>query len=90
MPKYLIERTVPGAGQLSAADLQGIARTSCDVVSNLKQAYVWHRSYVLYNRLICIHEAADEAAIREHARQGGFPIDRITLIANEIGPETAR
>jgi len=90
MPKFLIERTVPGINKLSAADLQGMSRKSCDVVSNLNQDYTWHQSYVLDNRLICIHEADDEAAIREHARRGGFPIDRVTLIASEIGPETAR
>ena len=88
MPKYLIERTIKGANHLPAEKLQAIAQASICAMEHLP-GYIWHQSFVAGDKFFCVHEASDENAIREHARRGGFPVDRITEIAAVIGPATA-
>lgn len=89
MSTFLIERELPGAAKLTADELQGIARKSCSVVESLGVPYTWHHSYVAGDKIYCIHEADDADTIREHARRGGFPADRIVEVAAVIGPSTA-
>jgi hypothetical protein len=89
MPKYLIERTVPGANMLSTDELREIAAKSNAVVANLGEPYVWEHTYVAGDKLYCIHEASGPDMIQCHAKEGGFPIDTITEISRTIGPQTA-
>lgn len=89
MPTYVIERDIPGAGQLSPDDLQAISRKSCDVLESLGPQIKWQQSFVTDDRIYCVYEAPDEAMIREHARQGGFPVDRVSVVAAVISPATA-
>ena len=89
MPMYLIERNIPGAGELGADQLQEIAQTSNTVVDGLDRPYTWHLSYVAGDKVYCVHEADDADAILEHARRGGFPANKVTVVANEFGPHTA-
>ncbi len=89
MKRYVIEREIPGAGQLSREELAAIAGKSNDVVASLGVPYRWITSYVAGDKMYCVHEADDEDAIREHARRGGFPANTITVIANEFGPHSA-
>ncbi len=88
MPKFLIERTVAGAGDMSPAELQGVSRKSCGVLRELP-AVQWQHSYVTADKLYCVYLAPDEAAVREHARRGGFPADRVSRITSVIDPTTA-
>lgn len=90
MPKYLIERTVPGANTLTADELRDIAAKSNAIVAGLNEPYRWEHTYVAGDKLYCVHEASGPDAIRRHAAEGGFPIDCITEIATTIGPQTAR
>ena len=89
MPKYVIEREIPGAGKLSAEELQGISQTSCGVLRDMGPAIQWVQSYVTDDKIYCVYIAPDEAAIREHASQGGFPANSISQISNIIDPTTA-
>ena len=89
MATFLIERTVPGAGQLTPEQLKEIAGTSNQVVDGLGVAYTWHRSYVAGDKIYCLHETDDADTVREHARRGGFPADRVVTVAAEFGPATA-
>jgi hypothetical protein len=89
MKRYVIERKIPGAAELSGEELAVIAGKSNDVVESLGVPYRWITSYVAGDKIYCVHEADDEDAIREHARRGGFPADSVTVIANEFGPHTA-
>ncbi|MFM8332129.1 MAG: DUF4242 domain-containing protein [Candidatus Methylumidiphilus sp.] len=89
MPKYLIERELPGAGRLSPAELQGIAGQSCAVLRGLGPAIQWIESYVTDDKIYCVYIAPDEALIREHARQGGFPANSVRQILSKIDPCTA-
>lgn len=89
MPKFLIEREIPGAGALSAADLQAISQKSCGVLQNLGPQIQWVQSYVTGDKVYCVYIAPDEALIREHAAQGGFPANRISEIKSVIDPTTA-
>lgn len=89
MPKYLIERTVPGANMLTADALRDIAAKSNAVVAGLGEPYLWEHTYVAGDKLYCVHEAASPEAIRRHAAEGGFPVDAITEIATTISPATA-
>jgi hypothetical protein len=90
MPKYLIERELPGAGNLSAADLQGIAQKSCGVLQGeVGAGYHWIESYVTADRIYCVHIAPNQEAVHEHARLGGFPVDRVMEIRAVIDPTTA-
>jgi hypothetical protein len=88
MPKYLIERELPGAGSLSDAELQAIARTSCDVLHALGPDIQWIESYVTGDKIYCVYIAVDEELIREHARCGGFPCTRVSEISAGIDPVT--
>jgi len=89
MPTFIIERTVPGASQLTKEQLRDIARTSNQVVENLGVPYRWLHSYVAGDKLYCVHEKENADIVREHARRGGFPCDTVTLVSEVIGPETA-
>jgi hypothetical protein len=89
MPKYVIEREIPGAGKLSKADLQAISQKSCGVLSAMGPKIQWVESYVTDDKIYCIYIAPDEATIREHATQGGFPANRVSRIATMIDPSTA-
>jgi hypothetical protein len=89
MPKFLIERTIKGAGSLSAAELQGVAQKSCGVLRELGPSVQWVQSHVTDDKVYCVYVAPDEAAVREHARRGDFPADRISRITTTIDPTTA-
>ena len=89
MQRYIIEREIPGASELTEAQLAGIAAKSNDVVASLGVPYRWVTSYVAGDKIYCVHEAEDEATIHEHARRGGFPANAVTVVANEFGPHTA-
>jgi hypothetical protein len=88
MPKFVIEREMPGAGKLSPEELQGASQTSCGVLRQLPQVQ-WLHSYVTDDKLYCVYIAPDEASIREHASRGGFPANRISRITTTIDPSTA-
>ncbi|MFC5178225.1 DUF4242 domain-containing protein [Nocardioides taihuensis] len=89
MTRFIIERQIEGAGNLTPADLAGIARTSNEAVASLGVPYTWVNSYVAGDKIYCVHEAEDAETILEHARRGGFPADLVTVVANEFGPHTA-
>ena len=89
MPKYVIERDIPGAGALSAADLQAVSQKSCAVLADLGPAIQWLHSYVTDDKLYCVYIAPSEALIRDHARICGFPAERISRIRRVIDPTTA-
>jgi hypothetical protein len=89
MPKYLIEREIPGAGNLSAQDLQGISQKSCSVLQNMGPEIQWVESYVTGDKVYCVYISPNEEMIREHASRGGFPADRISEIKTMIDPTTA-
>jgi hypothetical protein len=88
VPKFLIEREIPGAGKLSAADLQGISQKSCSVIRTLPGVQ-WLESYVTDDKIYCVYIAPNEQAVRDHATQGGFPANRISAIRRMIDPTTA-
>ena len=88
MPKFLIEREIPGAGKLSAADLHGISQKSCSVIRTLPGVQ-WLESYVTDDKIYCVYIAPNEQAVRDHATQGGFPANRISAIRRMIDPTTA-
>ena len=89
MPKYVIERELPGAGGLSAADLQSIAQKSCGVLRELGPEVQWVNSYVTDDKITCIYIAPSEESVREHARRGGFPANRVMEVRTVIDPTTA-
>ena len=89
MPKYLIEREIPGAGKLTAMELQGVSQTSCDVLQKLGPEIQWVHSYVTADKTFCVYLASDEAAIKKHAELSGFPANKITEIVETIDPATA-
>ncbi|TMQ59410.1 MAG: DUF4242 domain-containing protein [Candidatus Eisenbacteria bacterium] len=89
MPKYVIERDIPGAGKLSAKDLQGVSQKSCGVLAKLGPQIQWVHSYVTNDKIYCIYLAPNEEMVREHARQGGFPANRISAVKAVIDPTTA-
>ena len=89
MPKYLIEREIPGAGQMSASDLQAVSQRSCEVIRNLGPDLHWVESFVTEDKIYCIYIAPDAELIRKHAEQGGFPANRISEIKEIIDPATA-
>jgi hypothetical protein len=88
MPKYIIERDIPGAGQLTQAELQGISQKSCGVLRDMGPRIQWLQSYVTGDKVYCIYIADNEQAIREHAEKGGFPANRIEQITTIIDPTT--
>jgi len=89
MPKYLIERELPGAGKLSQQELQGVSQKSCSVLRDLGPQIQWVHSYVTGDKIYCVYVAPSEDLIRKHAQQGGFPANRISEIKNVIDPTTA-
>lgn len=89
MPTYVIERELPGAGKLSADELKAIAAKSNQVAAGLGEPYRWITTYVAGDKLYCVHEAGSAETVFRHAREGGFPIDKVTELAAEIGPATA-
>jgi hypothetical protein len=89
MPKFLIEREIPNAGSLSPDQLQGISQKSCSVLRAMGPNIQWVQSYVTGDKIYCVYIADSEASIREHARQGGFPANRITEIKSVIDPTTS-
>ena len=89
MPKYVIEREIPGAGNLSPAQLQAISQKSCGVLNNLGPQIQWIESYVTDDKIYCVYRAPNEAMIREHAAQGGFPANRVSEVRTIIDPTTA-
>jgi len=88
MPKYVIERELPGAGKLSAAELQGIAQQSCNVLRGMGPQIQWLHSYVVDDKIYCVYIAANEQLVREHARQGGFPANKVSQVRTIIDPTT--
>ena len=89
MPKYVIEREIPGAGKLSAKELQAISQKSCGVLNQMGPQIQWVQSYVTGDKIYCVYIAPNEEMVREHARQGGFPANRVSAIKLMIDPTTA-
>jgi cell division inhibitor SulA len=89
MPKFVIEREIPGAGKLSAEQLKGISQTSCGVLHKLGSQIQWLHSYVTDDKVYCVYLAPNEEMVREHARQGGFPANRVSQVRSVIDPTTA-
>lgn len=89
MPKFLIEREIPGAGSLSPQELKGISQTSCGVLRQMGPQIQWVHSYVTDDKVYCVYIAPNEETIREHATQGGFPANRISEVKSIIDPTTA-
>jgi hypothetical protein len=89
MPRFLIERELPGAGKLSPEDLRGISEKSCGVLQEMGPQIQWVQSFVSDDRITCVYIAPDEETVREHARRGGFPANRVIRIHTVIDPTTA-
>jgi len=89
MPKYVIERDLPGAGQLSKQQLQGISQKSCGVLQNLGPQIQWVTSYVTDDKIYCVYIAPNAEMVREHAKQGGFPANKISQVRAVIDPTTS-
>ena len=89
MPKYVIERDIPGAGELGTEELKAISRKSCDVLMEMTPEINWVHSYVTDNKIYCVYIAPDEAQIRDHATKGGFPITSIAQVSTVIDPTSA-
>ena len=89
MPKFVIERDIPGAGKLTPAELQAISATSCGVLRDQGPSIQWVHSYVTDDKIYCVYIAPDEALVRKHAQLGGFPANRVSAVRNVIDPTTA-
>lgn len=92
MPKFIIERTIPGAGTFSRGDLKIISKKSNDILQQMRQSgqeVQWVQSYVTPDKLYCVYNAPSEAAVRDHAKRGGFPADRVAPVSQIIDPTTA-
>lgn len=89
MPKYVIERDIPGAGKLSSQELHAISQKSCGVLSNMGPQIQWLQSYVTGDKIYCVYIAPNEEMVREHAQQGGFPANRVSEVVSIIDPTTA-
>ena len=89
MPKYVIERELPGAGRLSPEQLQGISQKSCDVLQHLGPQIQWVTSYVTDDKIYCVYIAPNAEMVREHAKQGGFPANKVSQVREVIDPTTA-
>jgi len=89
MPKYVIEREIPGVGKMTAEQLKAISQISCEVLSNLGPQIQWVHSYVATDKIYCVYNAPNEEMIREHARQGGFPANLVSKVSVIIDPTTA-
>jgi hypothetical protein len=88
MKKFIVERNLPGAGNLSPEELQAISRTSCDAIDQLKQPYHWIESFITGDKIYCVHIAKNAQAVREHSRLGKFPINTISEVKAIIDPTT--
>lgn len=89
MPKYVIEREIPGAGSLTPEQLRGISETSCNVLRKMGSEIQWQHSYVTGNKIYCVYIAPNEEMVQEHARQGGFPANSVSKVVAVIDPTTA-
>lgn len=89
MPKFIIERELPGAGSLSADQLQGISQKSCGVLSEMGPQIQWLQSYVTQDKIYCVYIAPNEEMVREHAKRGGFPANSVARISTVIDPTTS-
>ena len=89
MPKYVIEREIPGAGKLSPQELQAVSQKSCGVLKGMGPSIQWLQSYVTGDKVYCVYIAPNEDAIREHATKGGFPANKISEVKSVIDPTTA-
>lgn len=89
MPKYVIERTIPGAGMLTADELRAVAQKSNGVLADMSPRVQWQQSYVTDDKIYCVYLAPDADAVREHARQGGFPANSVSQVRTIIDPVTA-
>jgi len=89
MPKFVIERDIPGAGNLTPQELQAISQKSCGVLNEMGPRIQWVHSYVTDDRIYCVYVAPDEATVREHARQGGFPANRVSAVRAMIDPTSS-
>ena len=89
MPKFLVERELPGAGKLSGAELHDISRKSCDVLGELGPKIQWMNSYVTDDKVYCVYIAPNEDLVKQHAEKGGFPINKVAAVRTEIDPTTA-
>jgi len=89
MPKFVIEREIPGAGKLSSQELQAISQKSCGVLKEMGPQIQWIQSYVTDDKIYCVYVAPDEDAVRKHAQLGGFPANRISRVQSMIDPTTA-
>jgi hypothetical protein len=90
MPKFIIERDIPGAGDLTADQLKGISQTSCAVLNKMGPDIQWVESFVTGDKVYCVYIAPNEDLILEHAKQGGFPANKICKVVNTISPVTAK
>lgn len=89
MPEFVIERDMPGVGNLGVGDLKAASQTSCSVLRELGPEIQWVHSYVTDNKIYCVYRAPNEEIIREHAQRGGFPANKISQVRNMISPTTA-
>ena len=89
MPRYVIERDIPGAGKLNAEELQGVAQKSCAVLQQLGPQIQWIESYVTADKIYCVYVAPNEEMVRQHAAKGGFPANKISAVMSVISPTTA-
>jgi hypothetical protein len=89
MPKYVIEREIPGAGKFTPEQLQAISQTSCGVLSEMGPKIQWVQSFVTDDKVYCIYIAPNEDTVREHATKGGFPANRVSRVSSVIDPTTA-
>jgi hypothetical protein len=89
VPKYVIEREIPGAGKLTPDQLQGISQTSCGVLKKLGPEIQWVQSFVTGDKIYCVYIAPNEEMVREHAKQGGFPANKVSEVKMVIDPTTA-
>ncbi|HEX5002537.1 MAG TPA: DUF4242 domain-containing protein [Bacteroidia bacterium] len=89
MPRYVIEREIPGAGKLSAAELKAISQTSCRVLEHMGPHIQWEHSYVVENKIYCVYIAPNVEMVLEHAKQGGFPANVVAKVSTIIDPTTA-
>ena len=89
MPKYVIERDIPGAGKLSPKELQAISQKSCGVLSQMGPQIQWVHSYVTDDKIYCVYVAPNEEMVKEHARKGGFPANRVSAVKSVIDPTTS-
>lgn len=89
MPKFVIEREIPGAGKMSPQELQAISQKSCNVLRGMGPQIQWVQSYVADDKIYCVYLAPNEEAVREHARQGGFPANRVSRVTSIIDPTAA-